>query len=218
MDADRLAPFYRSVEYAAFGRALHRARFALLDRLAGAQRILVLGEGDGRTLQRLLTIAPRAQIDVVDSSASMIALARARIGNTDRVRFFHHDAALVPLPAGTYDGVVTNFFLDCFTEPALQSLLQGIGRSLASQATWIVSDFAIPDGGLRRLHARVWIWTMYRFFRITTGLRAHELPPIQHSLSQIGLRSGEIHQQRGGMIFSQVWMRDEILVPPPVSS
>jgi hypothetical protein len=48
----------------------------LLDRVSDAKRILILGEGDGRVLARLLTIATSAQIDVVEVSPEMIALAR----------------------------------------------------------------------------------------------------------------------------------------------
>src|SRR5271168_358445 len=95
MNADPVARLYRWLEYCAFGRALERRRFAYLGRLAGAGRILILGEGDGRALARLIAIAPLASIDVVELSGEMIALARVRVAPTERVRFVQDDARVV---------------------------------------------------------------------------------------------------------------------------
>src|SRR5580704_9374486 len=78
MKIGRLARWYRWVEYAAFGRALERCRFANLTLLERAQRVLILGEGDGRTLARLLAVAPAARFEVIELSSEMIALAKAR--------------------------------------------------------------------------------------------------------------------------------------------
>src|SRR5690606_35643402 len=44
----RVARIYHALERLAFGRALERARFALLPALAGCRDVLVLGDGDGR--------------------------------------------------------------------------------------------------------------------------------------------------------------------------
>jgi len=200
MDVDRLARWYRWIEYAAFGRALERARFAFLDRLADARRVLVLGEGDGRALQQMLAIATEARFDVVEASAEMIGLARERVGDSERVRFFRQDALAGALPERGYDAVVTFFFLDCFTEGELRELLSRIAGRLAPGAIWLMSDFTTEAGW----HARAWIWLMYRFFNITTGLRARALPPIEKLLSEIGMRRTNVQQRRWGMIVSEV--------------
>ena len=52
MKIGRLARWYRWIEYAAFGRVLERRRFAFLPHIASARHMLILGEGDGRTLER----------------------------------------------------------------------------------------------------------------------------------------------------------------------
>jgi len=204
MDVGRLARWYRWFEYAAFGRALERSRFAFLYKLSAARRVLVLGEGDGRTLKRLLAAAPDAQFDVVESSPEMIALARARVEDSGRVHFSCQDALSVSFPEAVYDAVVTCFFLDCFTEAELCGLLPRIERSLKPGAIWVVSEFAIPSRSWRRWHAAACIWTMYRFFRVTTGLRAQTLPPIERLLSECGMRRAEVRQQRWQMIVSEV--------------
>jgi ubiquinone/menaquinone biosynthesis C-methylase UbiE len=205
MNIDPLARWYRFVEYCAFGQALERRRFAYLNRLAEARRVLILGEGDGRLLARLLGVAREASIDVVELSGEMIALARARVGSTDRVRFLQEDARLVDFGAAEYDGVVTCFFLDCFPEAEAHVLVERLARALKPGGVWLVSDFAIPPYGWRRWHAAVWIWTMYRFFRITTGLQTAWLPRIERLLASAGLTRVEREEERAGMMVSELW-------------
>jgi SAM-dependent methyltransferase len=207
MRIGRLAPWYRWVEYAAFGRALERRRFAFLPRLASARRVLILGEGDGRTVERLLKIAPRAEFNVVEVSPEMIALAQGRARHSERAHFQEGDARACELPAGAYDGVVTNFFLDCFTDEELAPLVRKLAAALAAGGLWIVGEFAIPEGGWRRLHARVWIWTMYQFFGITTGLRARRLPAIERLMREAGMTRVEQESERAGLMVSEVWRR-----------
>ena len=112
---DRLAPFYRALEFLAFGRDLERARFCFLGELRDCRSILVLGEGDGRFLARLAGIAPHARIHCVDSSPAMLALAAARIpgaGAGARVSFERADVLGARFDPAAYDAVATLFFLD----------------------------------------------------------------------------------------------------------
>jgi len=205
MNIDRLARWYRWIEYAAFGRALERRRFAFLHRLATARRVLVLGEGDGRTLERLLALAPQARIDVVELSIEMIALARRRGAIQDRVRFLQQDALSSTWPERHYDAVITCFFLDCFTEAHARTLIPRLTATMAPGAVWLVSEFAVPPHGWRELHAKLWLSTMYRFFKITTGLQTRTLPPYERLLSEAGMRRTESEHERAGMMVSQVW-------------
>jgi len=208
MNIDPIARWYRWIEYAAFGRALERRRFAYLDRLSDARRVLILGEGDGRVLERLLAVAPAAEFDVIEMSAEMIALARARIGNSARVRFLQQDALTHQLPATNYDGVVTLFFLDCFNEGDLRRVINKIKNAIEDDGIWLVTDFAIPEAGWLRWHARLWIRTMYLFFGATTGLHVRSLPPIAKILQEAGLRRSEYSTERGGLIRSEVWIKE----------
>jgi SAM-dependent methyltransferase len=208
MTIGRLARWYRWIEYAAFGRALERRRFAFLDRLAGARRILILGEGDGRVLARLLAIAPQAQFDVVEVSPEMIALARGRTGNSERVRFLCQDARTFAFPA-SYDAVLTMFFLDCFTEQDARHLTLRLAESLKAGGRWLISEFAIPEKGWSRPLAGLWIWAMYRFFRVTTGLRPQKLPPVEQLVAQAGMMGSDREEERGGMLYSAVFTMRE---------
>jgi SAM-dependent methyltransferase len=205
MNIGHLARCYQLIEYMAFGRALERRRFAFLPRLADARRVLILGEGDGRALQRLLKLAPQARFDVVESSSEMITLARRRTGNPDRVRFVNQDVNGFAFSAGRYDAILTLFFLDCFSEDDARRLIQQLETALAPGGLWLVSDFAIPPKGWRRWHAWVWIFVMYRFFGWTTGLQVRTLPPIGSLLQESGLHRIAFEFERAGMIVSEVW-------------
>jgi SAM-dependent methyltransferase len=205
MKIGRLARWYRWIEYAAFGRALERRRFAFLPRLASASRVLVLGEGDGRSLARLLTLAPLAVFDVLEISPEMIELARQRTGNSARVNFFCQDARTANWPPDRYDGIVTHFFLDCFVEGDARELIRRLKNTLTPDGIWLVSEFAIPGKGWQRLHARIWIGVMYRFFGIATALSARALPPIERLMQEAGMTRTDQEKARAGLMVSEVW-------------
>ncbi|MBW8780897.1 MAG: class I SAM-dependent methyltransferase [Verrucomicrobia bacterium] len=197
---DRLARPYRLLEWAAFGSLLERARFKHLDRLRDHRRILLLGDGDGRVLARVCSLAPQAQIDSLDVSTAMLAKASARLSPADkcRVHFRHADALKADYPADTYDAVITFFFLDCFTNDQVATLIRRICPSLRTGAIWLFADFAEPAQGWVRLRAKAWVGIMYAFFRWQTGLTARQLPNSEELLLQAGFeRSAETTFQRG---------------------
>ena len=172
-----------------------------------AERVLLLGEGDGRALERLLAIAPQAHFHVIEVSPEMIALARQRTRDSARITFYCQDARTANWPAAYYDAVVTNFFLDCFTEDEARDLVRRLATSLTPNGSWLIGEFAIPGGGWPRLHAQIWIRMMYRFFNLTTGLRARELPPIGTLMGEAGMECVEGEQQRAGLMVSELWMQ-----------
>jgi ubiquinone/menaquinone biosynthesis C-methylase UbiE len=185
---DRLARIYRSLEYGAFGRDLERARFCFLEKLRGCRTILVLGEGDGRCLKRLVRAAPNAHIDCLDLSPAMLARAEARLPAESRARvtFRQADLLTATLPEKNYDAVVTLFFLDCFTSEQTADIVHRIAASLRPGARWLWADFALPSRGLARLRAQVWLTVLYAFFRWQTTLSARVLPPAEELITAAG--------------------------------
>lgn len=218
MTIGRLAPWYRWIEYAAFGRALERVRCASLPCLANARRVLILGEGDGRTLAHLLALAPHAYFDVLELSPEMIAIAQRRVADPDRAAFFCRDARKADWPHARYDAVVTNFFLDCFTEDDARGVIRRLANALTPDGIWLIGEFAIPRSGWQRLHAQIWIWTMYRFFRLATGLRASALPPIESLMLEAGMQRVEQEKKRAGLMVSEIWKPIQPLSAGPQTS
>lgn len=185
---DRLARVYRLLEFAAFGHDLERARFAHLDRLRDCRSILVLGEGDGRCLARLVQAAPHAEIDCLDLSPAMLRHAAARLTGPDLTRVAFHQADLLTadLPSLHYDAVVTCFFLDCFTAAQAAAVMTRVAASLQPGAWWLWADFTLPPGGPARWRAQAWLAVLYTFFRWQTALDARALPPVPQLFHEMG--------------------------------
>jgi ubiquinone/menaquinone biosynthesis C-methylase UbiE len=208
---DRLARIYRAIEFAAFGADLERARFCFLDRLSGCREILVLGEGDGRCLERLARLAPAANFHCVDASAAMLARARARVDGLNvnrRLTFTQADARSLVLRPGHYDAVVTCFFLDCFPPEPAAALVARVAASLRPGALWLFADFVLPPRGWTRWRARLWLAVLYAFFRWTTGLSARALPPSEALLAAAGFRVVASRDFQRGLLRSAVLKRD----------
>ena len=244
MNCDPLARWYRTLEHLGMGRALERRRCEFLPGLSavapvpivgqraplpmerpegnGARyptnrrcRALLLGDGDGRFLAALLDANATVQIDCVDSSAKMLALARERSLRASgkdqvafRVRFLHADARQWSPPVGTvYDLVVTHFFLDCLTDADLAQLLNRLEPSLACNAVWLVSEFHQPSGGLRAWRAKLWIGGLYLAFGWLTGLRVRRLPDHRRALTSHQFTLEQAVQAEWGLLVSEWWRR-----------
>ena len=213
---NRLARVYRALEFIAFGRDLERVRFAHVDRLRDCESILILGDGDGRFLARLLETSRAKRIHSIDASSAMLAAAAARISESDRSRvtFTCGDALACdftpPAPrvavatsaasrAG-YDAVVTLFFLDCFSTPQVETLVSRIRPHLEPGARWLFGDFVTPERGWRRLRARLWLSILYTFFRWETGLRVNALPHSEAVLERAGFRPESSRTLQHGLL------------------
>jgi SAM-dependent methyltransferase len=195
LNCDRIARWYRWLEYAAFGGALRRRREAFLFELGNPQKVLVLGDGDGRFLQLFTALYPEARVDAVDVSVRMIELAQACVAS-DRVTFHLADAREFAFEEN-YDLAVAHFFFDCFDSEELRALTSRIRAN-----SWLVSEFRNTR----------WLWPisrgLYLFFRVATGLRVTSLPEHRELLSALGYRIEKEQSALGGLIVSEAWARE----------
>lgn len=203
---DRIARPYRWLEYLSFGPLLERCRFHCLPELANARRALVLGDGDGRFLARLLSRNPQIHADVIDASPAMLQLLAHRatgVKARDRIALYCADAREFE-PEGSYDLVVTHFFLDCFTTAETHNLAAQIRRHLCPGARWVVSEFSIPNG-LLSVPAKLLVRSLYAAFHLLTGLKVHRLPDYADALRANGLTLVRQHRWLGGLLVSETW-------------
>jgi ubiquinone/menaquinone biosynthesis C-methylase UbiE len=209
---DSVAPWYRTLETIAFGGVLQRCRIACLDKLQNPGRVLIVGEGNGRFLSELLRTHPDVEVECVDASERMLSLARQRIerelpDRVDRVRFLHQDITSWPAPECHYDLVVTHFVLDCFPASQLAGIISKLSRAATDDASWLLADFSIPEKGIARLRARLWLAAMYRFFRLTTRIQASEIIDLAPFLQAEGFALAREHLFQSGMLKSELWRR-----------
>jgi hypothetical protein len=209
---DRIARLYRWAEYLTLGPLLLRARNHFLPRLPPCHCALILGDGDGRALARLLASQPHLHALAVDTSASMLHLLRQRCRPySDRLQTLHTSAlTLTPDQAPdliTPDLITTHFFLDCLTQPELDALTHNLAAHTASGALWLLSDFGPPRPRLLRPLAALYIRSLYLAFRLLTGLRVTHLPNPQSSLQAAGFNRIARHDLLFGLIYTEIWQR-----------
>lgn len=206
---DPLAKWYHLLELSSFGVALEAARFAHIQQLAGCQHILLLGDGDGRFLKRLLKISPDCRVRSIDASAEMLRMAEKALNPADcaRVTFDCADALTVDLPTFAYDGVATIFFLDCFTNDESAPLVGRIANTLRPGGTWVFADFAVPERGVGHVIGRALTSALYAFFRLTTGISARHLPDSERFIMNAGLAPIDTKASLFGVLRSVAFLR-----------
>ena len=206
MSWDLVARWYRPLEYAVFGRSLERCREHFIPQISEAALVLIVGDGDGRFLARFAAAAPKAIIDAVDISPGMIALARART-NRANVSFHCADATEAHFEQASYDLIATHFFLDCFDERSLATLVQRLAQATAPGSRWVISEFQQPPHGVWKYAGRLLIATMYLFFRLTTRLNARHIPHYGPLLEAAGFQLETRRTFSGGLLAAELWRR-----------
>ena len=217
----RLARAYHSLETLAFGDTLQCARVACLSLLVDAEKILILGEGDGRFLRALLAANPSCGVTVVDRSPAMLALARRRLSpvQQDRVDFRLEDVIRLDFQSEAFDAVVTHFFLDCFRGDTLSALMPKVAASLRSGGQWLLADFVEPLGegvgaSLRRFALRV----LYAFFRTTCGIEGQHVVNPGDLMRAAGFREIRRKVFLGDWVVSLAWEKVSVPVMPAAGS
>lgn len=211
MSFDLLAPHYGWMERVLAGRLLQRARTAWIDPLADREHLLIAGVGHGRCLHALLPRHRRLRVTCVDASAGMLreAESRARRAGLDlaRVQFIHARLPEWKPAAASCDALATHFFLDCFAPRELAAVVAALAGAATPEASWIVTDFAVPPRGWTRQRARAVHALMYAFFRVATRLPARRLTPPDALLAAQGFALAGRRTFSRGLLQSDWWRR-----------
>ena len=208
---DRLARHYDWMEILLAGSKLERCRNAFWNEIPSLQNALLVGEGHGKFLAPLLARNPEARVTCVDASARMLEVTRKRLLRAalplERVEFVRAELPAWNPPRSCYDLVATHFFLDCFPREQLAAVINSLGKAARPGACWLVSDFQIPEAGLKRLRARIIHWLMYAFFRVATRLPASALVSPQPYLARSGFVRVRHVEFDWGLLCAELWKR-----------
>lgn len=175
---DKLAPVYDRLATIFVGKQIQQAQLKWLPCLRDRKKLLILGGGTGWILPSIFQVNPNLVIHYVDSSSGMIAKAQANATGS-LIQFIKGTEADVP--DKDYDAVLTNFYLDLFSNAQLPNLITHVKMHLSSSALWLVTDFE-THSMLQRVKVRL----MYLFFRMMTGLKTHTLPRWHSTMEQAG--------------------------------
>ena len=122
-----------------------------------------------------------------------------------RLRTLQSDALDLNLQKPPYDLVATHFFLDCFTEDEIRLLLQRATPFLEANATWVVSEFAVPAEFPLKWFAIFLLSILYRGFGLLTGLRVRRLPNYARLFQEAGFTRVAHRSFLGGLLVSELW-------------
>ncbi len=174
---DFLAPIYDFLARLIFGRSIVVSQTWFLDQVPPKAKVLILGGGTGWLLEKLIKQNSSCTVWYVEASAKMIEKTRDRF-LSDQANFIHGTEEDIPTRV-TFDVIITNFYLDLFSEEKLERVVERISVQTHSSSRWLVTDFV--NGGV--WWQRWMLKVMYLFFRSVCDIEANRLPNWTKCLS-----------------------------------
>lgn len=215
---DKLAPWYGVLERILFGPRLQEMRCAYLKRLSGVGNILLIGEGTGLFLDKLLKFNPEAKVTVVESSFSMIECSRKRVSSEDYWRVTFHQTSFAKFESvQPFDALCTFFFWDCFEEYQLREMLPSLSKLTNSESFWIDVDFfeRLDKSQKINLSHFILIRILYGFFGLATGIEARQVAEIEPMAKENGFFVTESRLAEKSPIRARIF-RKRISPPRPI--
>ena len=189
-----IAPFYDLLSRLIFKDNLLKAQLTFLDRLEPADKVLILGGGTGELLEFL----PKCQkVVYLEKSKKMLIRARKRSA-TNSTSFVQMDFLKGSLNE-SYDVIICPFFLDCFNEGNLHSVIFKCRQLLKKDGCLIVSDFQKTNSN------KPLLVVMHLFFRIFTAIDSSQLKEIDKEVLLGGFQKEEEKFFHRNQVFSRLY-------------
>lgn len=195
---DFLAPVYDQLAQFVFGKSIIDSQACFLEAIPPHARVLILGGGTGWLLKKLEACNPSCTIWYVENSFGMMKKARLhQVKNL--VHFIEGTEETIPHDL-KFDVVITNFYLDLFSDESLQCVIDRINTHVTPSSSWLVSEFVCRAWWHRWL-----LKVMYLFFRNVCNIEANQLPKWQAQLDNKGWKEVSARPFYRGFIQSSVW-------------
>jgi ubiquinone/menaquinone biosynthesis C-methylase UbiE len=175
---NRVATYYDLLAQLVFGNAIRNSQTLYLNQLPKDSKILVIGGGTGWWLKELQRINPICEVWFIEASSAM--LERARMNGSSNITFIHGTEG--DIPPIQFDGIVTYYFLDLFTDLEMKVAIERLNACLKSNGIWAVADFV----NYKWWH-RTFLSVMYFFFRRVGALRVNQLHRWEENLTNQNL-------------------------------
>lgn len=198
---DRVAPVYDSLARFFFGQSIRSSQVSALHLIPDGSTILILGGGTGWILEEIDRRAANCRIWYIDQSQQMIVLARSRSGLKNIISFIQGSVSSIP-QGQKFDVIITNFFLDLLPDKTLHGILSSLLKLLNPGGLWFVTDFVD-----NKWWHSVYLFIMYRFFRLATGIEANRLPDWKQGIAGLRLIKVERRFFYYGFIESGVYKK-----------
>jgi len=198
---DFLAPLYDSLARLVFGKSIVDSQTYYLEKIPQGSRVLILGGGTGWLLEELQKRSPSCTVWYIEVSKKMIQRASQRDLKSE-VHFIHGTEESIPTHQ-KFDVVITNFYLDLFSEKTLTGVVQRISSHMTTSSCWIVTDFI--QGG--KWWHKLMLNMMYLFFKFVCDIEANQLPEWIVQLRSQGWTQGTERVWYSHFIKSTIWNR-----------
>ena len=201
---DYIAPYYDSIVKLVFGNHILESQISFLDRLPNKGKILLIGGGTGKTLQKLVELKPLLHIDYVDASSKMIQKSKELLVNTaHNVTFIKGTEEVIP--SINYDAILTFFFLDLFEQKKRKDIFHLLNNKLKPNGKWFVSDFNTPNN----LYNKLLETTMFLFLKITTKIESNKIENYLDLFNQQGFKLNGRSEHFNNFIFSCIYQKQD---------
>ncbi len=188
---DVIAPIYDALAKFFIGKALRRAQTYFLRYIPLGAKVLIVGGGTGWILEEISAVHSQGlEIDYVDVSSKMIALAKRRNRGKNKVAFIHQ-SILDYSTHNLYDIIITPFLLDNFKDETAQKVFLLLHQKLQADGLWIYTDFQVNHPS--SYWQKAVLFLMYSFFRIAANIEAVRLPDV---MSQFNLHYYKLVQNQ----------------------
>ncbi len=201
-----IAPVYDALAKLVFGKKLRKVQTHFLPVIPENANVLIMGGGTGWIINELFNTGFKGRLTYVEASERMISLSKKNCEFSESVDFIHGEESALPADR-QYDVIITNFFLDVFSEVRLDEVMVNLSEQLNNDGIWICSDFQNTD----RFGHQLLLWFMFKFFKITAKLESRSLMNFDHKFKKIGHSRSENFTLMNGLIFSSVYTSERSL-------
>ena len=214
---DKVAIVYGVLEKTLFGSKLQEMRCRYLNRIENSKEILLVGEGCGFFLIKLLEVNSEAMITVVEPSKNMIRQAESKVPHKDRKRVAFCNVALGQFSSTEkFDAICTFFFWDCFRENQMKAMFPILLDFLRHDGSLINVDFAEPssfEGRRYKISHFILLRILYGFFGLATGIESTRVLEIEPIAWENGLFTKDTHEDEKlpfrGHVFRRRFVQNE---------
>jgi ubiquinone/menaquinone biosynthesis C-methylase UbiE len=150
---DWLTPFYDTVARL-LGEVAFKRRLITQAQIEAGHDVLDLGCGTGTLALLIKSMHPEANVSGLDIDPRILTIARGKIDAAGvEVTLVQGSATTPPLPAASFDRVLTSLMLHHLTMPQKNEALAAVRRLLRPGGELHIADWGKPQNGLMQLAA-----------------------------------------------------------------
>ncbi len=202
MSFDVIAPVYDLLSRMVYGKSIVAAQKYFLKDIPEGAHVLIVGGGTGWIIEELFAVNKTCSVVYIEASQKMLQKAQNRMNSSDKSRIQFIFQSEMP-SEGSYDVIITNFFLDVFPSDKLIYIIQQLKDRVVTNGRWIVTDF-VDDG---KRWQRFLLKVMYAFFRSVSKLETSILPPWQRLLMDAGMQRNGVKRFYAGFIETAIYQK-----------